>query len=30
MYPGGIDPEAYYDEYKRLVDEGEINDRFGR
>ena len=37
MYPpskdnpeGGIDPEIYYDEYMRLKEEGEINDRFGR
>lgn len=37
MYPptkdnpdGGISPEQYYDEYQKLVDEGEIHDRFGR
>jgi hypothetical protein len=36
MYPptkdnpdGGVDPELYYDEYVRMVEEGEINDRFG-
>src|ERR1700674_4743420 len=29
MYPnGGITPEEYYDEYVRLKDAGEINDRF--
>ena len=37
MYPptkdnpeGGIDAEQYFDEYTRLKEEGEINDRFGR
>lgn len=30
MYPGGIDPAEYAEEHRRLVEDGEIVDRFGR